>query len=227
MADTATSRYKARKQSSGSNTNTWGDTKLNDNFDLLDHGSKGVDSITMTGDYTLSWANYDTSSEANVGQCSVLLLTGSLSSAANLTVPAVEWHWDLIKNSTGQTVTVKTSAGTGVSIPTGRQVSVYCDASECYYAGPNIVGTDISEANSRDLADKSYVDTAVATLSGITTVGTVLISGSDTTSSYLNDAISVSGSLSKAITNAGANETLTISFTFDEGQAALFAEAMS
>lgn len=41
MTDTATSRYGARQQSQGSNTNTWGDDKLNEALWLFDRGSKG------------------------------------------------------------------------------------------------------------------------------------------------------------------------------------------
>src|SRR5688572_5025973 len=98
MTDTATSRFGARQQSQGSNTNTWGDDKLNEVLRLFDRGSKGIQSLAMTGDTTLSWTSYVAT---NDGQCAILILTGSLSTAANLIVPSVEWHWDLIKNSTG------------------------------------------------------------------------------------------------------------------------------
>lgn len=215
MTDSATSRYKARKQSQGSNNNTWGDDKLNDNLDLFDHGSKGVDSQAMTGDTTLSWANYDDSAEVNTGQCAVLLLTGSLTAVANLVVPSVEWSWDLIKNSTGQTVTVKTSGGTGVAIPNGRQVPVYCDGSDCYFGSPNYLGTDISEGNNRDLADKAYVDGAISTASLPATAGTSLVSGSDTTAGYLGQKLNlaVSGAISGAwsVENPAADENALLS----------------
>jgi hypothetical protein len=136
MTDTATSRFGARQQSQGSNTNTWGDDKLNEVLRLFDRGSKGVQSLAMTGDTTLSWTSYVAT---NDGQCAILSLTGSLSAAANLIVPSVEWQWDLIKNSTGQTITVKTSAGSGAAIPNGKYISVYCDGSDCYNGSPTVL----------------------------------------------------------------------------------------
>ena len=83
MTDTATARYGARQQSQGSNTNTWGDDKLNEVLRLFDRGSKGYQSLVLSGDTTLTWSNYVAT---NTGQCAVLVLTGSLSAAASLTV---------------------------------------------------------------------------------------------------------------------------------------------
>src|SRR5688500_2712051 len=108
MTDSATARYGARQQSQGSNTNTWGDDKLNEVLRLFDRGSKGYQALAMTGSTTLTWTNYGAT---NDGQCAILKLTGSLSSGVNLVVPSVEWVWDLVWNATGQTVTIKTSAG--------------------------------------------------------------------------------------------------------------------
>ncbi len=210
MADTATARYKARQQAQGSNVNTWGDDKLNEVLRLFDSGSKGVQTMVMTGDTTLSWSNYVAS---NIGQCAVLVLTGSLSSAAAMTVPSTEWQWDLIKNSTGQTVTIKTAAGTGVAIPTGRQVPVFCDGVDCSFGAANYIGANITESNERDLMDKGAVASAIAALPA--TAGTVLNSVTDTTAGYLGSKIAVSGSLSATIINPGGNEELNISFTAD------------
>lgn len=208
MTDSATARFGARQQSQGSNTNTWGDDKLNEALRLLDRGSKGYQSYTMTGDTTLTWTTYVAT---NDGQCSVLVLAGSLSSAASLTVPSVQWQWDLIKNSTGQTITVKTAAGTGVAIPNGRQIPVYCDASDCYFGGPNYLGAAITLTGSRDLVDKAALETAIATASLPATAGTVLVSATDTTAGYLGSKILGSGAVSISITTPAGDEDVTIS----------------
>jgi hypothetical protein len=207
MADSATSRFKARKQSLGSNVNTWGDDKLNNNLDLFDRGAKGYQALAMTGSTTLTWTNYATS---NDGQVAVLKLTGSLTSAANLVVPSTEWMWDVIWNTTGQTITVKTSAGTGVAIPNGRKAAVFCDGTDCFFAVPNYLGDGITEANDRDIMDKAAVASAIATASLPATAGTVLASVTDTTAGYLSSKIAASGSLTKTLNNAGANETVTL-----------------
>ena len=146
----------------------------------------------------------------NTGQCAVLLLTGSLSSSAALTVPSVEWQWSLVKNSTGQTVTVKTAAGTGVAIPNGRQVPVFCDGADCSFAGANYIGANITETNDRDVMDKGAVATAIASAALPATAGTVLNSITDTTAGYLSGKITPRGLLSKSTDSPSSNEALNI-----------------
>ena len=208
MTDSATARYGARQQSQGSNTNTWGDDKLNEALRLFDRGSKGVQTLTLTGDTVLSWSNY---AATNDGQCAILILAGSLSSAVRLTVPAVQWQWDLVKNATGQAVTVKTSGGAGVVIPNGRQLAVFCDGADCYFGAANYLGGDISEINPRDLMDKSAIETAIATAGLPATAGTVLNSVGDTTAGYLFQKVTGSGAVAISTTNAGGNEKTNIS----------------
>lgn len=209
MTDSATSRYKARQQSQGSNTNTWGDDKLNEVLRLLDRGSKGYQALAMTGDTTLTWTNYVAT---NDGQCAVLKLTGSLSSAASLTVPSAEWQWDVIWNTTGQTITVKTSAGTGVAIPNGRKAAVFCDATDCYLSVPNIIDS-ITLTNNRDSVDKLALETAIATASLPATAGTVLVTAADTTAGYLGAKVNVTGSgaatVTPSTTDPAGNEVKT------------------
>lgn len=214
MTDTATDRLGLRQQSQGSNTNTWGDDKLNEALRLIDRAMHGVQSLALTGDTTLSWTNYVAT---NDGQCAWLTLTGSLSSAASLTVPSKQWAWKGIKNSTGQTITVKTSAGAGVAIPNGRQIAVYCDGSDCYFGGGNYIGSDITETNNRDLMDKAAVESAIATASLPATAGTVLNSLTDTTPGYhaSKHTAATAGDLTAAYTTAspGGDEDLLLTIT--------------
>lgn len=207
MTDTATSRYGARQQSQGSNTNTWGDDKLNEVLRLLDRGSKGYQALAMTGSTTLSWTNYVAT---NNGQCAILKLTGSLSAAANLVVPSVEWAWDVVWNTTGQTITMKTSAGTGVAIPTGRKVKVFCDASDCYFSVPNYLGDDITESNSCDIMDKLAVETAIANSTIPAAAGTVRVSATDTTAGYLGAKFSATGAAVETLTSPAGNEGVNV-----------------
>jgi hypothetical protein len=223
MTDAATARYGARQQSQGSNTNTWGDDKLNEVLRLFDRGSKGVQTLVMTGDQTLSWSNYVAT---NTGQCAVLLLTGSLSSAAALVVPGIEWQWQVIKNSTGQAVTVKTAAGTGISIPNGRALPVYCDATECYNSmGSNIptaasiagaltvagqISGVIAGTAATDAVNKTQMETAIAAAGLPATSGTILNSSVDMTAGYLAQKFTAAtgGGLSFVTSNPGVNESL-------------------
>lgn len=246
MTDTATARYGARQQSQGSNTNTWGDDKLNEVLRLFDRGSKGVQTLVLTGNTTLSWTNY---TATNDGQCAVLKLAGSLSAPAVLIVPSVEWTWDLIGNATGQTVTVKTAAGTGVSIPAGRGVPIYCDGADCAnrmgaaipsaasVAGELAVAGALSIAGkisgvaagtaATDAVNKTQMETALATAGLPATAGAVLNSSSDTTAGYLAQKITMgfstatttqlSGLLSVQLSTKNAGSNEKSKLTFGEG----------
>jgi len=239
MVDTATARFGARKQSLGSNVNTWGDTKLNDVLDLFDRGAKGYQAIAMTGDTTLNWSSYAT---ANQGQVQTIKLTGALSSAASLIVPSREWAFTVI-NAAGQTVTVKTNAGAGVAVPTGFQAALYCDGNDVANAAPTVLGGAVRisgavQVNGRitnleaaaadtDAVNKTQMDTAIAAATTSTSPGTLRITASDTTAKFLNSAITVSGALTKSVVNPGANESLEISYAADESSQVLLAQVFS
>lgn len=226
MTSTASSRYKAEKQGLGDNTNTWGDTRLNVVVETLDRGSKGYEAIAITGDTTLTWSNY---SASNSGQVAVIRLTGSMTSAWNLIVPSVEWQWDAIINATGQTVTVKTSAGTGVTIPTGYQASVYNNGSDCVGASPTRVFGDIyaggqiknvtAGSAATDAVNKTQLDAAVAAAGTSVGAGTLFVSATDTTAKFLTIALTtqVSGLVSVAVStiNGGGNEQTKLAVSSD------------
>src|ERR1700748_3010625 len=95
MVDSPTSRNRLRKQQLGTNTNTWGDTKLNEVLDAIDQSMDGVLTITLTSsaDYTLATTNYSTADEA---KRRVLKLAGTLTAAVNIVVPSVEHEYNVI-----------------------------------------------------------------------------------------------------------------------------------
>lgn len=182
MADTPTDRYRLRSQSLGSNTNLWGDTYLNDSLKTLDRGSKGYQAIALTGDATLTWTSYAT---ANQGQVATIKFTGTLSAAASVVVPGYEWTWD-VWNAAGADVTVKTAAGTGVAIPNGHRVRLYCDAVDVYNVSPTLlpandlkVGGKITNVTAgvaaTDAVNKTQLDAAIAAASSASVVGTVKV----------------------------------------------------
>lgn len=58
-----------------------------------------------------------------------LIFTGTLTANINVIVPTAAGRW-IVRNATSGafSLTVKTSAGTGVSIPQGKSLELYCDA---------------------------------------------------------------------------------------------------
>lgn len=206
MADSASPVLLQRIQSVGSNVNLWGGY-INTDLEILEQASKGYQTQALTGDTTIAWTNYAT---GNKGAAALLKFTGSLAATATVTMPAYQ-NFLLIWNAAGQTVTVKCSGGTGVAIPNGRKALVFCDGTDYFFSGPNYIGDNITEANARDIADKDYVDTAIATASLPATAGTVLVSGADTTAGYLGQKIVGSGAAAVTTINPGADEDVQIS----------------
>jgi len=150
MTDSPEARLLLRLQTTGSNTNIWGGY-LDTNQQMLSRASKGYQAIAMTGDQTISWTNY---SLTNIGAVRTIKLTGSLSAVANLVVPSLEMDFNII-NSTGKTITVKTSAGTGIAVVNGGRAALFCDASDVYQASPTNISTFVP-TNDYDITIKRY-----------------------------------------------------------------------
>ena len=207
MTDSPEARLLLRLQTTGSNTNIWGGY-LDTNQQMLSRASKGYQAIAMTGDQTISWTNY---SLTNIGAVRTIKLTGSLSAVANLVVPSLEMDFNII-NSTGKTITVKTSAGTGIAVVNGARVALFCDAADVYQSSPTNISTFVPTTD-YDITTKTYVDTAIAAATFSSSPGTLRITAADTTAKFLSSAITVGGSLTTTVVNPGANETLLLSDT--------------
>lgn len=216
MADTATSRLKLRKQSLGSNVNTWGDSKLNDALDTIDRSMKGFQSVALTGDVTWTWTNYTTS---NDGQVSCVKLTGSLSSAVTITVPSTEWCWD-IHNASGAQVTLKTSAGTGVAIQNGDRAKLQCDGTDVVNTAPTIFPSGnisisgkidglTAGAASGEAVEYDQMNAAIAAGGGTGAADGTVKMDALATSTYFNSALLVDSTITK--TDNGDTMTLAVS----------------
>lgn len=127
MASTATTRLGLRKQGTGDNEDTWG-TELNDDvIDLTDEAVAGVETISLTGNKTLTSTNYATNEARNAA---LRLTDGGLSAAPTITIPAVEKTY-LVHNTTAYIVTFS-SGGTDATVPASRWALVYCDGTDVY-----------------------------------------------------------------------------------------------
>ena len=102
MASSYTANTGIEKIGSGEQAGAWG-TTTNTNFDIIDDSLNGVLSITVSGATTLTTSDGVLSN----GHHKVILLTGSPSSAFNITIaPNDVQKYYFIKNGTGQTATV-------------------------------------------------------------------------------------------------------------------------
>ena len=149
---TYSSRLRLTLQETGENDSTWGDVANSGVFQLLEDAVSGLQSVSLTaGNVVLTALNGST----DQARAMILDLTGTLGSARDVTVPSVSKVYVIRNSTTGsQTVTVKTSGGTGLAIPDASTVWVWCDGTDCY-------GFDTTNAATADLATSALDSNAL------------------------------------------------------------------
>ncbi len=132
MASTYSSTLRLELIGNGDQSGTWGDTTNLNLGTLLQDAITGVQAITMSdANYTMTAYNGLPDESRNA----VLVVSGTNTAIRSVIAPAVEKTY-LVKNSTtgGYGVTIRTSAGTGVTVASGTTALVYCDGTEFYQA---------------------------------------------------------------------------------------------
>lgn len=150
MADTFSTSFEFTIQTIGGNNNTWGGI-LNDNFTAIDLAIGGVLSIAVTGaDVTLT-------DEQNRNP--IILCSGTLTGNRSVIVKTQSKRFWVQNDCAGAfDLTVKTSAGTGIVVPTGEKRLVFCD------------GTNVEELTG-SLASLSSLTSAYVGAGAIVTAG--------------------------------------------------------
>lgn len=126
MPSTYTSSLRLTLQATGENSGSWGSIVNNGVTSLVDSSVAGTATVTHddTANYTLSTANGSTDEARQM----FLNITGTLTAARNVVCPAASKLYFLRNNTTGGfAVTLKTSGGTGISVPNGKYAALYCD----------------------------------------------------------------------------------------------------
>jgi hypothetical protein len=145
------SQYKIELIGTGEQAGTWG-TTTNSNFGSATPGTYqgfeqaigGRADVTMSGTTTLSLTDSNAAQDA---RALYLNLSGTLSGAADLVVPALQKSY-LVKNGTtgGFAVTIKVTGQTGVSIPNGKTVWVYNNGTDVVTAVDHIPSLTLGAA---------------------------------------------------------------------------------
>ena len=130
----------------GTESGLWGNYTNTNICSLIEQAISGyaTQAITDGADTTVTISNGATSS----GRNAALKLTGALTLTRNLIVPTVQKLY-YINNATtgGFAVTVKTSAGTGISVPNGKAMALLVDGTNVVDAITYVTGLTISSAN--------------------------------------------------------------------------------
>jgi hypothetical protein len=132
MASTYSTNLKIELITSGEQNNTWG-TTTNDNFsDVFEQAIVGYGNPSFTSDANLTLTFVDSVS-AQTARCFVLRLTStvSLTATRNLVVPTIQKPYVIFNNTTGgQSIIVKTTAGSGITVPNGKKMFLYTDGTD-------------------------------------------------------------------------------------------------
>ena len=192
MPSSYTSNLRLTLPATGELSGTWGSTVNTGITSLVDTSIAGTASITMTAsDYTLSSVN----GGADEARSMILSLGGTPGGSYNVICPAVSKLY-VVVNGTGHAQTLKTSAGTGISVPDGKAMLLRCD------------GTNVVDAltNFTSLAVNNI---AVATLSAVQTLTNKTISGAANTLTNIANASLVNSSVTIGSTNIALGATST------------------
>jgi hypothetical protein len=104
---------------------TWGDVANDGLTELVDAAIAGTATVAMTdANYTLTFADGATDEARQM----FVVLTGALTATRNVVCPSVSKLYFVANTTTGdQDIVFKTNAGTGITVPNGEAMVLYCD----------------------------------------------------------------------------------------------------
>jgi hypothetical protein len=213
MPSSYSSNLKIELQATGENSGTWG-TITNTNLGTaLEQAIVGYGNPSYASDANLTLTYTDTNA-AQAARALVLNVTSavSLTGTRELVVPTIQKQYIVQNNTTGsQSITVKTSGGTGITVPNGRKAHLYVDGTNVIYMddfvdinGGAIDGTTIG-ANS---AAAGTFTTVGATTGNITTVNATTV---DTTNIEVTNLKAKDGTAAGSIADSTGVVTLASS----------------
>jgi hypothetical protein len=128
----------------GENSTTWGNvTNVNLGTALEEAIAGSADVTFASGNVTLTLTDTNATQIARNMRLRCTGTTGG--STRNLVVPSIEKAY-LVKNDCADSVQVKTSAGTGITIPTGKAMWVYSDGTNVVDATTHLTSLTLGTA---------------------------------------------------------------------------------
>jgi hypothetical protein len=194
MASTYSSNLKIELMGTGENSGTWGGITNINLGTALEQAVIGYGNPDYLSDTNLT-ITITNSNASQAARCLVLNVTsafGSLTATRELIVPTTQKQYIVQNNTTGgQSITVKTSAGTGITVPAGRKAHLYVD-------GTNVVQMfDFVDINGGTI-DGATVGAASASTGAFTTLnasGATTLDGTVALGNAPGDLITVPGTI--------------------------------
>jgi hypothetical protein len=145
----------------GELSGTWGDVVNNSITSMVEQAVAGLATVStwVAASHTLTTADGSTSES----RCAILECSGTPGAAATVVCPTATKLY-VLKNgvSGGYAVTLKTSGGTGIAVPNGKVMWLYCDGTNVVDATTHLSSLTLSSALS-----VASGGTGAATLTGI------------------------------------------------------------
>ena len=156
MPSTYSANLKVELIATGEKTGTWGDITNSNLGTLLEQAIAGYVTQGVT-DGAATVLTIPDGASSN-GRNYVIELTGSLSAARTVEVPAVDKPYIFFNNTTGGfSVTVKVTGQTGVVIANGKKAVVYTNSTDVI----EVVNAPVSEAGTQTLTNKTLTEPTI------------------------------------------------------------------
>ena len=185
----------------GEQVNVWGSTTNTNLGTALEEAIVGrtVASFTTDGNLTIDLTNTNTTQVARHYILS-LTSTGALTATRDLIVPSIDKPYIIENNTTGaQSIRVKTTAGTGITVPNGKTAMVYANSTNVVSALSYVPALSIDTAT---LATATIATAAIA-------AGTATFSAATITTATINGG-TITGITDLAVADGGTGlSTLT------------------
>jgi hypothetical protein len=181
MASTYSTNLKIELMATGENSGTWGTVTNTNMGTALEQAIIGLGNPDFIADanLTITISNTNSAQAARALVLNVTSVFGSLTATRELIVPTSQKQY-IVQNNTagGQSITVKTSAGTGITVPNGRKAHLYVDGVNVIQMfdfvdinGGTIDGATVGAASASTGAFTSLTASGATTLNGAVALG--------------------------------------------------------
>ena len=199
MASTFTTNIRLEQQEDGANPNSWGTVLNNNVIALIDDAIAAYTTIELTNESVVLTNENGASDQA---RSAFLELKGTLTSSVNIVLPAQSKCY-FVRNKTSpdasETVTIKTLAGTGITLPDDFLGWVVCD------------GVSVHQSNATGLGLGTASNLNFATIADANVSGKALLPVSSADIRYVQASSDSTITGAKTFTSASTFQSRTIS----------------
>jgi hypothetical protein len=205
---------------------TWGDVANQGLTELVDAAIAGTASVAMSdANYTLTVADGLTDESRKM----FVVLTGALTAQRNVVCPSVSKLYFVANTTSGaQSIVFKTNAGTGITVPNGEAMVLYCNGTNVVNAITYFDQIDINNLNvtgDGDFTSTGAVKIPVGTTAQRPTAAAGKIRLNSSTTKFEGYNGTTWGQLGGGATGGGSDEvfvengqTVTTSYTLPSGK---------